>query len=94
MTAILIEKEHISSLHFTQKNTVTQPSKEKQDAIKTRLHLATALGNTYHQKVSIIFNSDEGLKEVRTTVWATTEKYILLKKGVFIPVQQIVDVIL
>jgi len=50
------------------------------------------MGNNFHSKVKIIFNTLEGYKEVFTTVWATTEKFILLKGGLFIPIDSIAHV--
>ena len=43
------------------------------------------LGNTYHSKVRIIFETIEGLCQVETTIWATTEHYVLLKAGFTCP---------
>ena len=41
----------------------------------------------------IIFEDDEGTKEVRTTIWAVGDKNIVLKKGVTILIISLVDVI-
>lgn len=38
----------------------------------------TKLGNLHHGKVSIVFEDDEGVKQVDTTIWATGLKYICL----------------
>ncbi len=54
-----------------------------------RLYLAMLMGNNFHSKVRVIFNTVEGYKEVFTTIWATTEKFILLKGGNFIPLEAI-----
>ena len=57
-----------------------------------RLYLAMLMGNNFHSKVKIVFNTMEGYKEVFSTVWATTEKFILLKGGNFIPIEAIAQV--
>lgn len=57
-----------------------------------RLFLAMLMGNNFRSKVRIVFNTLEGYKEVFTTVWATTEKFILLKGGAFIPIESIAHV--
>ena len=57
-----------------------------------RLYLAMLMGNNFHSKVRVIFNTVEGYKEVFTTIWATTEKFILLKGGNFIPLEAIAHV--
>ncbi len=54
-----------------------------------RLYLAMLMGNNFHSKVRVIFNTVEGYKEIFTTIWATTEKFILLKGGTFIPLEAI-----
>ena len=52
------------------------------------------LGNVHRTKMRIQFKDEEGLKEVRTTIWAVGDRNIVLKKGVLIPINRIVDVIL
>ena len=54
-----------------------------------RLYLAMLMGNNFQSKVKIVFNTLEGYREIFTTVWATTEKFILLKGGTFIPLESI-----
>ncbi|MCH8318779.1 MAG: hypothetical protein IIA88_09855 [Bacteroidetes bacterium] len=80
----LIEKEKIGKLQF--------PGEEVLKSLtaieKRRLQLegATILGNSYRHKVKIIFETLKGIKQVDTTIWATTEKNITLKGGVIIPI--------
>lgn len=50
------------------------------------------LGNIDHHKVKIHFMTPNGIKEVETTIWATTDKFILLKGGRYIPVASILSV--
>jgi hypothetical protein len=52
------------------------------------------LGNTYHAKVKIIFETTTGYYEVEPTVWATTDDFVLLKGGVYLPMKCIHDVII
>lgn len=54
-----------------------------------RLYLAMLMGNNFQSKVKIVFNTTDGYREITTTVWATTEKYILLQGGSFIPIESI-----
>lgn len=54
-----------------------------------RLYLAMLMGNNFQSKVKIVFNTSEGYREIVTTVWATTEKYILLQGGFNIPIEAI-----
>jgi len=56
------------------------------------LKRASILGNIDHTKMKIIFKDIEGIKKVTATVWAHTEKYIILKGSNLIPSNRILDV--
>lgn len=86
----LIEKEAISALHFPTTPIANRPIEIK--ALKRKLDKAMILGNAHHNKIRILFEDDQGLKEVRTTIWASGENYIVLKQGVTIPIHRIRDV--
>ncbi|HET6244148.1 MAG: hypothetical protein H0V01_07220 [Bacteroidetes bacterium] len=84
---VLVQKEDISNLLFPAKEVLSSG-----DDIKIRrsdLERATKLGNAERGKIKIIFEDKEGIKKVETTIWATTEKNIILKGGVFIPIHRI-----
>jgi hypothetical protein len=83
----LIEKEIIPNLKF--KSSV---SFKQQDNLMERLEEATKMGNNDHIKIAIIFQDDEGMKRVETTIWATGAKYICLKGGVWLPINRIKEV--
>jgi hypothetical protein len=83
----LIEKELISALSFTEKQTVRQHPE-----LLTQIERATILGNSHRSKVSIIFQDDSGLKRVDTTIWAAGTKFICLKGGVWIPIDKILEI--
>ncbi len=57
-----------------------------------RLYLAMLMGNNFESKVKITFNTLDGYCEVNSVIWATTEKYVLLKGGSCIPLEAIVTV--
>lgn len=83
----LIEKETVSFLSFPSTEVL-----EDKLAIRDRmyaLHRATSLGNIHQRKVTIIFEDSEAIKSVRTTIWAITDRKIVLKEGRTIPVQRI-----
>ena len=87
---ISIEKENISGLKFPEDEVLLS-----KDDIKIRtmnLERALALGNLEHNKIKIVFEDAEGIKQVETTVWAVTDKRIILKQGVVIPIHRILDV--
>ena len=88
----IIEKEIIPNLLFP-----SQPLDKSKDEMKKlvlKLKRSMILGNIDRTKMRIIFEDNEGMKEVRTTVWAVGDKNIVLKKGVTIPINRLIDVIL
>lgn len=92
MAPTLIEKEQIPSLTFP-KEPITR-SKDELSILRKKLRDSMVLGNIHHQKIKIVFQDSEGLKEVRTTIWAADDKFIVLKKGVSIPVDRVVQLTL
>lgn len=83
----LVEKEKVNTLHFP----VNDVLKDK-DSIAQRvaaLHHATSLGNLNQHKVNILFEDSEGMKRVITTIWAITDKRIILKNNRTIPIKRI-----
>ena len=87
MEAILIEKEQIPLLKFHDKSTVDQ-----HPDLLNQIEKATILGNAHRTKVSILFNDDESVKRVETTIWAAGTKFICLKGGVWIPISRLIEV--
>lgn len=86
-TPQLVEKESIPQLNF--KNPIQSKANP---ALMEKLIEATKLGNIHHGKIAIIFQDDEGLKRVETTIWATGAKYICLKGGIWLPISRIKEV--
>lgn len=83
----LIEKEEISKFIFPKEEVI-------QDAAEILLrteNLAKGLklGNNYKGKVEILFEDNTSIKKVETTVWGVTEKYIILKGDILIPIKRI-----
>ena len=89
-SATLIPKESIPSLRFEKKECL--PNEADRIDRKMNLEKAVILGNTYKKKVRITFETETGAKIVETTVWAVTERNILLKSGVYLPIGAIIDV--
>ncbi len=86
-TAQLIEKESIPELSFLH----SKAKKQSVDIVE-QINKATQLGNSQKGKVSIFFESDQGLKRVETTVWAAGSKFICLKGAVWIPIANLVEI--
>ena len=83
----IIEKEVIETLHFPKTDVL-----EDKDEIQQRnseLERALALGNLEHSKIKIFFEDNESKKVVETTVWGVTDKRVILKQGVGIPINRI-----
>ena len=87
---VRIEKEQVPLLQFP----VEEVLKSK-DQIKQRvqdLQRAMTLGNLEHAKARIVFEDKEGLKQVETTVWGVTDRRIILKQGIVLPIHRIHEV--
>ena len=87
---VSIEKESIRELRFPDTEVLLNA-----DAIKIRqanLERALTLGNLEHNKIKIVFEDADGLKQVETTVWGVTDKRVILKQGVLIPIHRIHDI--
>lgn len=83
----IIDKEDVALLKFPQTDVLTDDQE-----IKTRLsdiNRALSLGNLEHSKIKIFFEDTESKKVVDTTVWAVTDKNVILKQGVMIPIHRI-----
>lgn len=83
----IIDKEDVALLKFPQTDVLTDDQE-----IKTRLseiNRALSLGNLEHSKIKIFFEDTESKKVVDTTVWAVTDKNVILKQGVMIPINRI-----
>jgi uncharacterized protein (UPF0248 family) len=83
----IIDKEGIALLKFP-----TTDVLDDVEEIKTRIseiNRALSLGNLEHSKIKIFFEDDESKKIVDTTVWGVTDKNVMLKQGVMIPIHRI-----
>jgi hypothetical protein len=89
-TPVIIEKENIRDLKFPDNEVLSS-----KDAIKIRiadLDRAMRLGNLEHSKIKIVFEDSEGIKQVETTVWGVTDKRVILKQGILIPINRIHEI--
>jgi hypothetical protein len=79
-----IEKEEIPGLKFPDKEVLLDTEKIKERAAE--LNRALLLGNLEHTKIKIYFEDENTCRVVETTVWGVTDKRIILKQGVVIPI--------
>ncbi|MBG8553600.1 hypothetical protein [Hymenobacter guriensis] len=87
----IISKEHVQQLSF--------PAVDVLDSVVDRqlrrysAERATTLGNGYHGKVDIYFQTADGTaRRVQTTVWACDADYITLKSGAFLPMRSVIGI--
>jgi len=82
-----IEKEQIENLKFP--STEVLHDIEKRNERQAELDRALTLGNREHSKSRIYFEDDSSCKVVETTVWGVTDKRVILKQGVVIPIHRV-----
>lgn len=81
-------KEHLHLLKFSKDDVATTEIEKRRRRIS--LIRAMRLGNLLKNKVSIYFrDSLDRLIYVHTTIWGVTQRNIILKKGVLIPIHRI-----
>jgi len=88
--ATLVAKEDVGDLYFPKEEVIA--SLEQRQELLSKMEKALKLGNAYHGKVKILFEDDNGLKTVETTIWGITDKNILLKKTTILPIRRVHDV--
>ncbi|HMW97144.1 MAG TPA: hypothetical protein PL010_14435 [Flavobacteriales bacterium] len=85
-----IEKEDVPALHFP-----VEPVHLSDEHLRLRdanIGRAMQLGNLEHTKCRIVFRDSVGMKVVETTVWAFDAERIVLKKGISIPIDRVIEV--
>lgn len=91
-TITKVDKLSVANLSFYKKEALS----EKVDQIIRGYNLdrALSLGNLYKSSVLIQFRNASGEAiETEATVWAVTEKYIMIKGGTVIPIKSIFNVV-
>lgn len=83
-----VEKEDVGGMHFPAEEILNREN--DQQLRKEALERANSLGNLEHYKVKIYFADDAGQKFVHTTIWGVTDKVILLKQNVVLPIHRII----
>ncbi|MDF2450090.1 MAG: hypothetical protein K0R26_2594 [Bacteroidota bacterium] len=82
-----IEKEAIETLKFPGNEVLSDEALIKER--NSELSRALSLGNLEHTKIKIYFEDDQSCKLVETTVWGVTDKRVILKQGVVIPINRV-----
>ena len=88
-----IQKESLEKIQFPKQEVLTTP-KLIEDR-KSQAQRAMARGNSpYNSQVKIVFEDGEGKKIVESEVWGVTAKYLLLKRGMSLPLHRIHEIII
>jgi hypothetical protein len=78
-------------ISFRKQDVLSTPFERKERLEK--LHTALKLGNTHKHKVRLQFlDLHEQSHELMASVWAVTEKYVVLKNSIMIPIDSVYDV--
>ncbi len=85
-----VDKEQVHLLRFVQEDVLSSET-ERQRRLWT-LNRALTLGNIFKHKCKIYFMTTEGPRYVHTTIWALTERNVILKGGRSIPIHAIYHV--
>ena len=90
--AMKIEQTELLKVVFKKEDTMYI-----QEEIKSRdqkLYMAKLMGNNHYDNVRIVFNTEDGELEIVSRIWARTDKYVVLKGGMFIPIGAVIDIFL
>ncbi len=85
-----IDKEKVDTLTFCKEDVLT--TEEERQKRRWALNRALTLGNIFKHKARIYFMTENGPFYVYTTIWALTEKNVLLKAQKAIPICSIFHV--
>ena len=85
------DHSHVSSIKFKKEDVLTSQH-DRMERMK-KLISAMKLGNNHKQKVKIHFlNVNDQILEIKAKVWSVTEKYVILRNSIAIPISSIQDV--
>jgi hypothetical protein len=84
-------KLQLNNIQFKSEN-VLYSAHDKYE-LREKLISAMKLGNNHKQKVRIQFLNDVDKQlEIKAKVWSVTEKYVILRNSIMIPISAITDV--
>lgn len=87
----LLTPDSFYDVKFTKADVLTSFF-DKKERLK-KLVAAMKLGNNHKMQVRIFFmNANDQLVEIQAKVWSVTEKYVVLKNDIMIPISSIQDV--
>lgn len=85
-----VDKKVIAQLKFPTAEVLNSPDEMKLRKFNAQRGLL--LGNGLKQKVRIVFEDNESVKQVVTTIWGLTDMHVILKYGITIPLNRIYSI--
>lgn len=87
-TVEIVEKESIDNMQFASDDVL--PNLDARQRRRADADRAVTLGNAYHGKLDIYFQTADGAaKRVATTVWAADADHLTLKSGASLPLRAV-----
>jgi hypothetical protein len=86
----MIEKEKIADLKFPNEDVLTNEEAKRERWLS--LERARTLGNLEKIKFKIYFADDTAHRYTETTIWGLTDKRVILKHGIMIPICRIFEI--
>lgn len=84
-------KEFLYLLKFSKEDVIDTETEKRQRCFQ--LMRAMKLGNLFKNKVTISFkDAQQRIMKINTTIWGVTQQFVILKKGVYIPISSIISV--
>ena len=88
----VIEKELIYTMHFP-KQEVLIDAKQIKERIR-EAQKAVKLDDSSQEEIKIVFEDTEGLKMVKSALWGVTDRFLMLKRGMTVPLHRIHEIII
>lgn len=88
----IIDKGMIETLEFPKQEVLLDAEQIEHRRIESLR--AMKLGNSFKDKIRIIFEDAEGIKVVETTVWGVMDGYLIFKRGMLLPLHRVYEIII
>ena len=82
-----IDKEEIERLNFPEQEVLF--NKDEIEERRSQAEKAMRLGNMFHTRVKIVFEDSKGMKMVETTIWGVSDRNLVLKKAILLPLHRV-----
>ena len=88
----ITEQELLHKVNFPIKEVLKNP--EEINDRRQSAQRAKKLGSLSNESVKIVFEDTEGKKMVETIIWGVTDRYLMLKKGMSLPLHRVHEIII